>query len=213
MIPDFSDVKCEKDITDKFIKAGRSILLETDLICRNERFQITALELYLFHKKLWKDKSTDRDPEGMQLEAGKWYIRRRGHRTRWRIDITAGNKDNSIYAGLLIAAIGNENGPGIALNKILHGNTDPKINKSKRIWDYSRDGDTIETIHGSIATSQDSYLRLEKCKIRSDHSLFIGLRKNPPTHEKRFQEARLRISIDPPCGRWKENRDLQMERL
>jgi hypothetical protein len=126
LIPDFSDLSNAddpiKEIKGRFYKSAEKIMLGYDLVCRGQcPPQITALELYLFHPELWPDDSTDKDKEGVQLERGRWYVKTRGFRSQWRIDITAGIKAKGIYAGMLIAAVGKEDGCGNALYSIIHG--------------------------------------------------------------------------------------------
>src|SRR5262249_39224622 len=153
-----------EEIRLRFIQSARSILLDHDLVRAEHRWQITALELYLFHPEVWPDDSTDSDD--VQLERGRWYVYTDRFATQWRIDITAGSKSGTtkaanIHASLLIAAIGKDDGSGIALNTILHGGS------GKRNWNYSSplspERNLIrDTIHNCSVYSTPPNLRLER---------------------------------------------------
>lgn len=127
-------------------------------------------------------------------------VRRSRWASQWRIDITAGVKRQSIYAGMLVAAIGSEDGSGNALNTILHGNSSP------RSWRYRSDSDALQAINNSSVFSLSSPVRLEKCPLRTAATLLYGRRKNP----RFFKEAVLRVSVDPPSGGWKSRTALGM---
>lgn len=211
IIPDFSNIDAstkEEEIKRRFYESAKDIMLCYDLIHGTNCSQITALELYLFHPQLWPDNSTDCDKQGVQLELGRWYIRRVGWSTQWRIDITAGVKTQSIYAGLLIAAVGNEDGSGNALNAILYGNE--RHPNGKRKWGYADKGEILRSIHNSDIFSESSYLRLKRRVTPRLGTFLVGKRKNPPRSKPHFVEAALRIAVDPPCGKWKSSNELQM---
>jgi hypothetical protein len=191
LIPNFAIVQSFDDIQNRFIESGRSILLEHDLVRESDRWQITALELYLFHPELWPDDSTDRDKEGIQLQSGRWYVRKAGLRTQWRIDITAGIRAKTIYAGMLIAAVGKEDGSGNALNTIFHGDRRP------RDWDYYADEEIIRKIHNSCVYEESSCLRLEKRPAPRLGNIFIGKRKRPRMVKKLKRPQRWQLSKLP----------------
>ena len=59
VLPNFEGILGFEDIKSRFIQSARLIMLEHDLVRAEHRWQITALELYLFHPEVWPDDSTD----------------------------------------------------------------------------------------------------------------------------------------------------------
>jgi hypothetical protein len=59
-IPDFEHVRDFADIQTRFLKAARSIFFGHDLVYDHSdyRWQISALELYLYHPEVWPDPTT-----------------------------------------------------------------------------------------------------------------------------------------------------------
>jgi hypothetical protein len=201
-IPDFNSVRNFDEIKDKFVRSARAIMLEYDLVRDEHRWQITALELYLFHPNIWPDDSTDK--KDAQLESGKWYARTDRFATQWRIDITAGTIAGKIHAGLLIGAIGNRDGSGNAVKTILHGES--RLGD----WNFSSKESpesrfVKERIHGRPIHNAPPYLRLEKRSQRSEGIVWIGKRKGLVRKswlEDRFKNAPLRIAVYPSCADW-----------
>lgn len=189
---DYSDVRSAEEVKERFVLDARSLLLGYHLERGQHRWQITALELYLFHPVLWRDDSTHgkRFESCHQLRSGTWYVHKEGGLPprRLGIDITAGSPPH-IHCGLLIAAIGEWDGSGRAVKSIIRGRPD------NGDWDYTSEEMKLlkHGIHGSNVL--DGPLRLVPTASPRPDRLFHGPRKGlRASLDNRFRSAFLRIA-------------------
>lgn len=100
---DFSAIQNFKDLQAQFVNAAQSLMSEHDLMHANNRWQITAIELYLFtESEMWRDVYTHQNP--VQLESGTWYVHQREtDAPNWRapnwsgLDITCGSRPSTFW--------------------------------------------------------------------------------------------------------------------
>jgi hypothetical protein len=184
MLPDFTGVKDESDIRERFVNAAREIMCGYRLTYHDRCWDITALELYLQingENSVWRDETTDCHAE--QLNSGTWYVARQGGPAYWRIDISTGNKKN-IQAGILLAQIDEDAGAAMALHKIVRGFFD------RNKWP----GDAVSKvadIHGSSIFSGPLRLQPREEKLKID--LWLGRREGLNSKYK-YWNANLRIA-------------------
>lgn len=90
-----------------------------------ESFHITALEFYLYHKTLFQDSASHRQP--LQLSSGKFYVHTHGKESNFKspnysgIDITCGNSEHAIWGGILLRQLDFMAGPGKAAQLLVKG--------------------------------------------------------------------------------------------
>lgn len=192
MIPNFEEADDIKEILERFVPAASKIMLEHELVLGARRWAITALELYLWTGKTWRDPCTDGATHGSdhgQAKHGAWYIHRGRNPNFGRIDITAGN-GRGIIAGILIRELDNEDGSSKSLQKIIRGNFTGRNNRDK--WNCE-ELKIIESINGSYL--DDSPLKLAPITPKAN-DLWIGPRvfrtKNPK--KKAYLEFPLRVA-------------------
>ena len=203
IIPDFRNAEKFAEIRRRFISSARSIMRGHILALGGNEFVPTSLELYLkLHDRrdVWWDSATDKDDVASyeQCKRGTWYVRQKKGQQYWRIDITAGNADERIQAGVLIRQLdgrgGLNPGPAIALHRIVRGK-----------FEYGQFDDPqmelVRQIHGKRIDGTDgSPLVLKKRKETLDVSLAKGKRFNIPKSHARncegisISEAALRVS-------------------
>jgi hypothetical protein len=204
-IPNFENVDRFEDIKGRFIDSAQSIMCSNELVYGEHRWQITALELYLFtNSEIWRDPYIHKNDE--QRESGTWYVHQRGilkpnfRAPNWSgIDITCGSRTKDIYGGLLIRQISKKKGSATAMKAIVRGEFEPRINKDK--WTPSESKTIKNEIHKRKIDSDPPSLRLEPCTTK-DESLWIGprigLRKRDTDHKNpegvSFGNAPLRIA-------------------
>lgn len=87
ILPDFGRLEYSENLDEnfkiiqaEFIRSARSILLGHELVYKEHRWPITALELYFYHPTFWPDETTHyyRFKQKQQLENGTWYVHRDG---------------------------------------------------------------------------------------------------------------------------------------
>jgi hypothetical protein len=189
IIPDFQRVDGLSDIQDRLIASARTIMLHHELAIDHQRFEITALELYLklhMTPDIWFDRATDRDDTAKeQFNRGTWYVRQKKGAAYWRIDISAGNIEQRIQAGILIRQLDMDGGPATALHRIIRGVF------GRHPWN-ELELDLISRIHGKRVDGSDgSPLTLRpKCDPIS-RQLALGPRINLPQSLDRNREGNL----------------------
>jgi len=199
VIPDFRGVLHLEDIQNRFFASAKSIMLQHELMFREERFEITALELYLkLHQNpdIWFDRATDRDENANeQFNRATWYVRQKKGPAYWRIDITAGDMGERIQAGLLIRQLDGVGGPAKALHRIARG----KFGRHSWMPDEL---DLIAQIHGKrIDGSDNCPLRLVRRPTPISKRLSKGRRINLPRNDDQnvhgcsIRAAPLRVAI------------------
>jgi hypothetical protein len=209
---DFSAIQNFKDLQVQFVNAAQSLMSEHDLMHANNRWQITAIELYLFtESEMWRDVYTHQNP--VQLESGTWYVHQRGtHAPNWRapnwsgLDITCGSRP-STFGGLLVRQLCKKKGSATATKAILRGGFYPRIYSDR--WS-SQEKAIIENIHGKgIYAGSD--LTLVSCPKRTEPIWIgprIGLRKRDPDPTNpegiSFRNAPLRVATWKMDGQMKE---------
>jgi hypothetical protein len=169
MVPDFRNVKDEKDIQARFIASAREIMCGYQLEYGQNAWDVTSLELYLRldgEPTLWSDLSTDEDNE--QLNRETWYVSKKRGPGFWRIDITAGDREQNIHAGLLIRQINRTSGPSMALHTIVRGHYD------RRKWPDDEVERLNKDIHGASIFAGKLKLAPRQVRLKSD--LWIGPR-------------------------------------
>lgn len=221
-IPNFAGVQGFADVQGRFIEAARSILLGHYLDYCDGRYQwpVTTVELYLHHHAKWPDPTAHavRFPHvaaTRQLESGTWYVHRALHPApdpaatsgfglgpnRSGIDITAGSLSENIFAGILIAGIGEKSGSATALKQIIRA--DAQVRMSETRWSRI-DKEAIARINGTMVGSGP--LKLVPRNV-TDEPLWIGARKGlPATLEERFKGSLLRLTT-------REKSPVPMQRL
>jgi hypothetical protein len=203
IIPDFRNVKNFAEIQRRFILSARSIMHGHILALGGNEFVPTSLELYLkLHDRrdVWWDSATDKDDVASyeQCKRGTWYVRQKKGQQYWRIDITAGNADERIQAGILIRQLdgrgGLNPGPAIALHRIVRGKFEDAQFDDEQM-------ELIRQIHGKRIDGTDgSPLILKKRKETVDVSLAKGKRFNVRKSDAQncegivISEAALRVS-------------------
>jgi len=197
MLPDFKGVSNFDDIQKRFKESARQIMLGCDLEYEDgRRWRITALELYLRLNKrpdVWLDPYTDEDEE--QLNSGSWYIRQKKGPGYWRIDITAGSRDENIHAGLLIRQLDRQNGPAYALHKIVLGHF------QRQRW-LDEEKQRAQKLHGTSIRA--GHLKLVRHSRPTEGDIWIGPRIGlSKKHDDQFRRAPLRIST------WKMDEHMQ----
>jgi hypothetical protein len=186
VLPNFEGVLNFGDIQSRFIKAARWILSTCDLVHGENRWQITALELYLYTDK-WRDPTTHGLDE--QLNSGTWYVHDNGTRAPnySGIDITCGSRRVGIHAGLLVRELARSDGSARAFHTIVRGNYSFR---RRDTWS-PEEKIKIGAIHQTGVFSGP--LRLERCPSRQG-SLWIGPRKLPRKVPDEFRNACLRVA-------------------
>lgn len=201
VLPDFSDVRDFADIQNRFFLSGRAIIQDHVLVLGERQFHPTSLELYLkLHRRrdIWWDGATD-DGANEQYNRGTWYVRQEKGPRYWRIDITAGNLDEGIQAGILVRQLdglgGQQPGPNTALHRIVGAE-----NVSEK-WTQD-EIDLVGKIHGKRVDGSDgSPLTLGRLDVSLAATLGKGKRFNYPKSKKKksedvsFSDAHLRISL------------------
>lgn len=197
-LPTFSNITSPSDIENGFYSSARALMLEHCLTINDKCFFLTALELYLkLHKRqnIWWDAATDKDEDAKeQYNRGTWYVRRKKGQNRWRIDITAGNADEDIQAGILIRQLngkgGQQPGPATALHQIVRG----AFNREKFTQEQL---DLLNEIHGKrIDGSDGSPLVLKRLRTPIQQPLAKGKRFNISSKlTDKIRGAPLRVSI------------------
>ncbi|MCP1974283.1 hypothetical protein J2R87_008023 [Bradyrhizobium elkanii] len=222
IIPNFAGVRGFADIQCRFIDAARSILLGHCLDYCNGRYRwsVTTVELYLHHGAEWPDPTAHgvRFPKvaaERQLESGTWYVHRAIHPpadptgtrgfglgpNRSGIDITAGSRSEKIFAGILIAGIGEKDGSATALKQIVRAADQARM--SETTWSQIDRG-VIATINGTSIESGP--LKLLPRKM-TEGPLWIGARKGLPAKlEEPFKGSLLRLTT-------RESSRIPMQRL
>jgi hypothetical protein len=206
-VPDFRDVKTPEDVKERFYKSAKIIMQEYDLKRGDWCWQITALELYLFHREIWPDPTTHGDKfKGVreQLKSGTWYVHRDGKLPpkRLGIDITAGDSDSELHAGLLVAAIGDLDGSGRAVRTIVRG--DPHIGS----WSYATEEKTlVDNIHMTDIFSDAPNLRLERRSQPRSGNLWVGARKFDARLKSKTPD--LYVSYPLRIATWRTNPAMQ----
>lgn len=186
IIPDFRGVSSFEEIQDRFVTAAKEIISNYHLEYGASQWRITAFELYLRLNRrpsIWLDPSTDKDDE--QLKSGSWYVRQKKGPGFWRIDITAGSKDEDIHAGLLVRQINGVKGPSYALHKMVRGDF------LRRKWPED-DIRRLNEIHGTSIYSGP--LRLSKKSSLEPIDFYIGPRINLNGYEDKYRLANLRVT-------------------
>ncbi|UPK11621.1 hypothetical protein IVA93_36750 [Bradyrhizobium sp. 155] len=209
-IPNFVGVKGFADVRSRFIEAARLILLGHCLDYCNGRYRwsVTTVELYLHHGTEWPDPTAHgvRFPKTAatrQLESGTWYVHRAMYPSpdpagtrgfglgpnRSGIDITAGSEDGKIFAGILIAGIGDKDGSATALKQIIRADAQDRMRETK--WSQI-EKEAIARINGTRVESGP--LKLVPRKM-TDGPLWIGARKGLPENlDERFKGSLLRLT-------------------
>ncbi|WOH50683.1 hypothetical protein [Bradyrhizobium sp. sBnM-33] len=194
VIPNFEDVKTIEDIASRFAMAAKSIMFEHDLRFQSRSWRITALELYLFTESdVWRDPFTHRGDE--QLSSRTWYVHHDGRRSPnySGIDITAGSRQQGIYAGLLIRELDQLDGSARALQTIIRAKF--RSTREGNVWTPD-EKKILTTIHRSSILS--SPLRLiPRSAARSNEPLWCGPRcglKPKETDDEKFVAAPLRLA-------------------
>jgi hypothetical protein len=209
-IPNFVGVTDFADIQARFIEAARSILLGhyLDYGDGRHRWPITTVELYFHHRAKWPDPTAHavRFPKAAatrQLESGTWYVHRAMHPApdptessgfglgpdRSGIDITTGSQSENIFAGILIAGIGDKDGSATALKQIVRADAQDRMGETK--WSAA-DKETIAKINATRVESGP--LKLIPRQV-TDGPLWIGARKGlPATLEEPFKSSLLRLT-------------------
>jgi hypothetical protein len=197
VLPNFEDVREFGDIQARFFEAARSIFFAHDLVYDDSdyRCQISALELYLYHPEVWPDPTTHgiRFKSSEQLESGTWYIHRRGKPApnRSGIDITAGSSSKNIFAGLLIAAIGERDGSATALKGVVRAGNEYSFDRKDR-WG-EKEKDVLAKINGKRIS--DGPLRLVSSPVPRKGTLWVGPRKGLSDKIKEpFRDCHLRLA-------------------
>lgn len=184
-----------QEIEAQFIRAAEIIITEYELARSHHVWCIQALELYLDRPGVCKDDTVHASKfkeAREQLKCCTWYVHRGGKLPpkRLGIDITAGSDSKEIYAGLLIAALGEFDGSGRAVKTILRGDA-----KSDKDWRYNDDErNLLKQIHGKPVDSEVLSLRRRKDK-RDVSSLWIGPRKLGKKVEAKDRDRPLRVSV------------------
>lgn len=192
VIPDFGLDLSFDAIQARFIGAARSILLEHKLVRANYRWDVNSLELYLYRSHIWPDKTTHCTCQ--QLKHGFWYVHRDGKLPpkRLGIDITAGCGDRRIYAGMLLAAIGERSGSGRAVKAIVRGN----LNDPHWIYQDAEKRLLQDEINNQSIRSSSPHLRLVRRDEPRRGPLWIGPRKLSSKVCEPYRSCHLRIQHD-----------------
>jgi hypothetical protein len=201
VIPDFRGVENFKEIQEKFIIAARAIILQHELVYRERRFDITALELYLkLHAtpSIWCDRATDSDKlSDEQFNTGTWYIRQKKGPAYWQIDITAGSRSQGIQAGLLLRQLEDEGGPATALHRIIRGRF------GRKSWE-PEEYELMKQIHGrKVDGSDGSPLMLKLRSAALTTELGKGKRINLPKNDDHNFEGILIRTAKLRVGTWR----------
>ena len=155
-VPDFTGAKSFKEIQERFIASARSIMFSHELRCGEERWRVTALELYLStDSDVWRDVYTHKNPE--QRQSGTWYVHDGGARAPnySGVDMTCGSA--GIPAGLLIRELNMEQ--RWVLQRIVRGNR-PSFTRKGNIWSTEEKAIIDTSIHGTSVESEAGVLRL-----------------------------------------------------
>ncbi len=101
---DFIELMCNvkgqfnfKSLGDRFDKIAHSIMNYLCLVIGKQQYKIVECEIYYYDKDNHPDPYVHKSPE--QLQPCSWYFNGFG------LDITFGDKNKNIYAGLLIRGI------------------------------------------------------------------------------------------------------------
>lgn len=176
IVPNFDDISSAEEARDRFYKSATQILLDHEVVYEGWRWRISALELYLYHPRQWPDPTTHGCRFGAQeqLNSASWYVHRNATPSpnRAGIDITAGSRSAGIFAGLLVAAIGERDGSATALKTIARPSA-PYHFKRKDKWEQE-ERSWLTTINGTSVVSGS--LRLVPAS-REHFQLFVGPRK------------------------------------
>jgi hypothetical protein len=192
VVPDFGRDLSGDEIQQLFIEAARSIILDHGLRRAEHRWDVTALELYLYREGKWEDPTTHCARE--QLKTGTWYVHRDGKLPlkRLGVDISAGSPRPETYVGLLIAAIGNRSGSGCAMKTILRGDW------RNGAWQYSEQEMKLllSEIHRKSISAGPPSLRLVRRPTPRQGPLWIGPRKLSAKVTAPYRSRDLRIQHD-----------------
>jgi hypothetical protein len=190
MIPDFRDANDIDTVLARFLPAAHHIMLEHELVYESQPArQISELELYLWSAQgLWKDPWTDGTCE--QLDRGTWYVKV-GAINRSRIDITAGRDDpqSPIWAGMLVRALNDQDGPSRALRSLVRS-----ANESSGEW---TDLEAYRLCKINRTSIHDGLLQLRKCAPKFGR-IYFGPRVLPPNSQGElltYRRYKLRAAI------------------
>jgi len=166
-------------------------MLEYDLVYEDHPpRQITELELYLWSAHgLWKDPWTDGVCE--QLGRGTWYVKL-GAIKRSRIDITAGHADPQcvIWAGMLVRALRDQNGPALTLRSLVRPATDS--------WDEWTDMEAYRLCKINRSSIHEGPLQLQQLPkgARRSGNVYYGsrvLKVDKKTDEERLEYSKYKL--------------------
>lgn len=194
-LPDFRGVSSQEDIEDRFYASAKMIMQSYKLVRQGSCWDISALELYLYHPAIWCDPSTHatRFSNDQQLDWGTWYVHRNTSPApnRSGLDITAGFPSERISAGLLVAALGEKDGSATALKAIVRFDRPYSFVRRDR-WSADEKKTLCEINHESIEVG---ILRLCERETAQETPLFIGPRKRlGKSVPEKFRNAHLRMA-------------------
>ena len=175
-IPNFVGVSNFKEVQERFLDAAQSIMVDYEIVRSENRWRITALELYLFTEasNVWRDPNTHRNPE--QANSGTWYVHSRPM-NRSGLDITAGDITQGVYAGLLIREVDQIDGPAKALKTLIREKFTRTGSAFNDPYNWSeKERALIANIHGR--SIWDGPLKLSRSSERVCRDVWIGPRLN-----------------------------------
>ena len=126
LLEDISTGKIEsKDLPTAFDKIAKILLQNTKIVTPKSNFHLREIEVYFYSESLHPDPYTHAVKR--QLEFGEWYFHRLNdvkpflRSRRNGLDITFGNKNKSIFGGILIRKIENirTKEPTVGINRVV----------------------------------------------------------------------------------------------
>ncbi|MCW5691489.1 MAG: hypothetical protein KIT48_03915 [Pseudolabrys sp.] len=208
-IVDFRGVSNQHELEKRFVEIAEQLMSRYEIELRHRpdrpRLQISALELYYYNEKVWKDNSCHfkKFHADVQSRPWCWYVHHDANRypTRIGIDITVGAGDETIGASLLVRAVNEFDGPGYALNTMLFG---PHSGGAKRNWAYKDTMDAtfgnksakdfLKKLNATSAVSIDGPLGLVPSRGVAPKDFFIGRRIGLGRSEAVHKNAHLRLT-------------------